>query len=144
MDINVKGVFLTSKYVVPEMIKNGGGTIVNTSSNVGHIAMKNRSVYVASKGAVTQLTKSMALDYAPFNIRVNSVCPALIETEMATYFLEAARKDPKTLECLLCRHPIGRFGKPEEVARTVLFLASEESSFITGSSVMVDGGYTAQ
>lgn len=144
MEINLKGVFLTSKYVIPEMIKAGGGAIVNTSSTVGHIAMKNRSVYTASKGAVTLLTKSMALDYAPYNIRVNCVCPALVETEIATEFLRVARKDEKLWGEIMSKIPLGRVGTPEDVAHAALFLASDESSWITGSSLMVDGGYTAQ
>jgi NAD(P)-dependent dehydrogenase (short-subunit alcohol dehydrogenase family) len=144
MDINVKGIYLTSKYVIPEMIKAGGGAIVNTSSTVGHVAMKNRSVYTASKGAVTLLTKSMALDYAPHNIRVNCVCPALVETEIATEFLKVARKDEKLWGEIMSKIPLGRVGTPEDVAYAALFLASDESSWITGSSLMVDGGYTAQ
>ena len=144
MEINLKGVFLTSKYVVPEMIRAGGGSIVNTSSTYGHIAAKNRSVYTASKGAVTLLTKSMALDYAPYNIRVNCVCPALVETELATEFLKMARKDEKVWGELMSKIPLGRVGTPEDVAYAALFLASDESSWITGSSLMVDGGYTAQ
>jgi len=144
MGVNVKGIFLTSKYVIPEMIRNGGGTIVNTSSIVGSIAQRNRAVYAASKGAVVQLTKAMALDYAPFHVRVNCICPAVVETEMAVPFLESARKDQKIWDCIICRHPIGRIGTPEEVAQAVLFLASDESSWITGTVLMVDGGYTAQ
>jgi len=144
MDINVKGIYLTSKYAIPEMIKAGGGAIVNTSSTVGHIAMKNRSVYTTSKGAVTLLTKSMALDYAPYNIRVNCVCPALVETEIATEFLKMARKDEKVWGEIMSKLPLGRVGTPEDVAYAALFLASDESSWITGSSLMVDGGYTAQ
>jgi NAD(P)-dependent dehydrogenase (short-subunit alcohol dehydrogenase family) len=144
MDINVKGIYLTSKYAIPEMIKAGGGAIVNTSSTVGHIAMKNRSVYTTSKGAVTLLTKSMALDYAPYNIRVNCVCPALVETEIATEFLKMARKDEKVWGEIMSKIPLGRVGTPEDVAYAALFLASDESSWITGSSLMVDGGYTAQ
>lgn len=144
MEVNVKGVFLTSKYVIPEMVKTGGGSIINTSSNVGHIAMKNRSVYVTSKGGVTLLTKAMALDYAPYNIRVNCVCPALVETEMASEFLKTARKDEKLWGEIMSKIPLGRVGTPEDVAYAALFLASDESSWITGSSLMVDGGYTAQ
>lgn len=144
MDVNVKSVFLTSKYVIPEMMKGGGGVIVNASSNAGLVATKNRSVYIASKGAVTQLTKSMALDYAPFGIRVNCVCPAFVETEMTLAFAESARKDPKVWESILDRHPIGRIGTPADVARAVVFLVSDESSWITGTALIVDGGYTAQ
>jgi NAD(P)-dependent dehydrogenase (short-subunit alcohol dehydrogenase family) len=144
MEVNVKGVFLTSKYVIPEMIKTGGGSIINTSSNFGHIAVKNRSAYVTSKGGVTLLTKAMALDYAPHNIRVNCVCPALVETEMASEFLKMARKEEKLWGEIMATIPLGRVGTPEDVAYAALFLASHESSWITGSSLMVDGGYTAQ
>jgi NAD(P)-dependent dehydrogenase (short-subunit alcohol dehydrogenase family) len=107
MAVNVKGVFLTSKHVIPEMIKTGGGSIINTSSNVGHIAMKHRSVYVTSKGGVTLLTKAMALDYAPYNIRVNCVCPAVVETEMASAFLKTARENERG--CGVCSS-FPRFG----------------------------------
>jgi NAD(P)-dependent dehydrogenase (short-subunit alcohol dehydrogenase family) len=144
MAVNVKGVFLTSKHVIPEMIKTGGGSIINTSSNVGHIAMKHRSVYVTSKGGVTLLTKAMALDYAPYNIRANCICPAVVETEMASAFLKTARKDKKLWGEMMSKIPLGRVGTPEDVAYAALFLASDESSWITGSSLMVDGGYTAQ
>jgi len=144
MEVNVKGVFLTSKYVIPEMIKTGGGSIINTSSNFGHIAVKNRSVYITSKGGITLLTKAMALDYAAYNIRVNCVCPAIVETEMASEFLKIARKDEKLWGEIMSKIPLGRVGTPEDVAYAALFLGSEESSWITGTSLMLDGGYTAQ
>jgi NAD(P)-dependent dehydrogenase (short-subunit alcohol dehydrogenase family) len=144
MAVNLKGVFLTSKYVIPEMMRNGGGSIINTSSNVGHIAMLNRSAYGASKGGVTLLTKAMALDYARYNIRVNCVCPGMIETEMAGDFINKARKDEKMWSEIIAKFPLGRIGTPDDVAYAVLFLASDESSWITGSSLMVEGGYTAQ
>jgi NAD(P)-dependent dehydrogenase (short-subunit alcohol dehydrogenase family) len=106
--------------------------------------MKNRSVYVTSKGGVTLLTKAMALDYGPYNIRVNCVCPAVVETEMASAFLKMARKDEQLWGEIMAKIPLGRVGTPEDVAYAALFLASDESSWITGSSLMVDGGYTAQ
>ena len=144
MDVNLKGVYLTSKYVIPEMIKGGGGSIVNMSSTHGHTAKKNRSVYVASKGGVTLLTKSMALDYAQNKIRVNCICPGPVDSELTGGFLKTARKDERLWKELMSLIPLGRLGTPEDVAYAALFLASDESSWITGSSLMADGGYTAQ
>jgi NAD(P)-dependent dehydrogenase (short-subunit alcohol dehydrogenase family) len=146
MEVNVKGIFLTSKYVIPHMLRNGGGSIINTSSMVGIVGRKERCAYVTSKGGVTLLTKSMAIDYAPNNIRVNCICPATIEgTDITRKTLAKARKDEDLWQqIILNKIPLGRPGKPEEVAYTALFLASDESSFITGTSLMVDGGYTAQ
>ncbi len=145
MEVNMKGIFLTSKYVIPHMIKNKGGSIINTSSNQGHIASQNRCAYITSKGGVTLLTKSMAIDYASYNIRVNCICPAIVETDMAKKTLAKARKDKNLWQELIGNKiPLGRPGRPEDIAYAALFLASDESSFITGTSLMVDGGYTAQ
>ncbi len=146
MEVNLKAIFLTSKYVIPYMIENGGGSIVHTSSVAGVVGRKSRCAYIASKGGVTLLTKSMAVDYAPYNIRVNCICPSTIEdTEITRETLIKAKKDRNLWqEIIVNMIPLGRPGKPEEVAYAALFLASDESSFITGTSLMVDGGYTAQ
>jgi NAD(P)-dependent dehydrogenase (short-subunit alcohol dehydrogenase family) len=144
MDINVKGMFLVSKAAIPEMIKQGGGAIINTASILAQVSSKNRAIYGTSKGAVVALTRGMALDYAPFTIRVNCILPGLVETEMAQELIRSAQQDPRQWECLMCRLPIGRTGKPEDIAHLVLFLASDESNWITGSLITVDGGYTAQ
>lgn len=145
MQVNLKGVYLTSKYVIPHMILNRRGSIINMGSCYGHVGVKNRCVYSASKGGVITLTKSMAIDYAQYNIRVNCISPAIIETDIAKNILEAARKNPEIWkEMITNKIPMDKPGQPMEVAFAALFLASDESSFITGTSLRVDGGYTAQ
>lgn len=145
MAINVKGVFLMAKEVVPIMLKQKGGVIVNTASCSGLVGDRNAIAYNTSKGAVVLMTKCLALDYARKNIRVNCVCPGEIDTPM---FRQEARTRGMPVEEYrkeLCEyHPIGRLGVPEEVASTVLFLASDDASFITGTAFSVDGGYTCQ
>jgi len=145
MEVNLKGVYLISKYVIPHMIRNKGGSIINMGSCYGHVGVRNRCVYSASKGGVITLTKSMAIDYAQYNIRVNCISPAIIETDIAKNILDEARRNPEVWkEIITNKIPMDKPGKPEEVAYTALFLASDESSFITGISLKVDGGYTAQ
>lgn len=142
--VNVKGVFLCSKYAVPLMKKGGGGVIVNTASNTATIGLKDRAAYVASKGAVAALTRSMALDHVADNIRVNCVAPGVT---MSSYFDKMLREVPDPAEfrrVLDARQPMRRTGKPEEIAYAFLYLASSESSFATGSMLTVDGGATAE
>jgi NAD(P)-dependent dehydrogenase (short-subunit alcohol dehydrogenase family) len=141
MDINVKGVWLSMRHEIPAMLKTGGGAIVNTSSVLGVIAMAGIEVYVASKHAVIGLTKSAAMEYAKQGIRINAVLPAAIETDMIRRFAGDA---PESRDRLAGMHPIGRIGKPEEIADAVLWLASDRASFVTGHSLSVDGGWTAQ
>ena len=142
MDVNAKGVFLGTKAAIPEMQKVGGGSIVNISSISGMVAQVNvQPVYNASKAAVLLLTKSTAIQYAGEGIRANSVHPGPIETPMAT---QARQIVPESTRLSVTRTPLGRFGQPEEVAYGVLFLASDESSFMTGSELVIDGGLTAQ
>ena len=140
MDINAKGVFLGTKSAIPAMRESGGGSIVNISSVAGLTGSKSTSAYNASKGAVRLLTKSTAIQYASEGIRANSVHPGTIETPMTEGFLanDTMRKDR------MDRTPIGRLGKPEDVAYGALFLASDESSFMTGSELVIDGGRTAE
>lgn len=145
MAINVKGVFLMGKEVVPIMLKQKGGAIVNTASCSGLVGDRSAIAYNTSKGAVVLMTKCLALDYAQKNIRVNCVCPGEIDTPM---FRQEARTrnmpvEEYRKELSQC-HPIGRLGIPEEVASAVLFLASDDASFITGAAFSVDGGYTCQ
>lgn len=145
MAVNVKGVFLMTKEIGPRMVKQGGGVIVNAASCSGLVGDRGAIAYNTSKGAVILMTKCLALDYALKNVRVNCVCPGEIETPM--FLQEVARRGVPVDEyrAELCEvHPIGRLGKPDEVAHTVLFLASDDASFITGASVSVDGGYTCQ
>jgi NAD(P)-dependent dehydrogenase (short-subunit alcohol dehydrogenase family) len=139
MDVNAKGVFLGTRAAIPGMRKAGGGSIINISSVAGLVG-GTTSAYGASKGAVRLLTKSTAIQYASEGIRANSVHPGVIITDMTAGMLadEAGR------ELNLARHPIGRLGVSEDVAYGVLFLASDESSFMTGSELVIDGGLTAQ
>ena len=141
MDINTKGVFLGTKRSIPEMKESGGGSIINISSQLGLVGTEMSSAqYQASKGAVRLLTKHTAMQYAPDGIRCNSVHPGPIHTAMT----EQRRADPETYAEMLNRIPLGRYGQPEEIANGVLFLASDESGWITGSELVLDGGWTAQ
>jgi NAD(P)-dependent dehydrogenase (short-subunit alcohol dehydrogenase family) len=140
LNINLKGVFLCSKYAIPEMIRNGGGVIINTASIRGLVGQYHESAYCASKGGIVLLTKAMAIDYGPSNIRVNCICPGVIETPMHLAFL-ATLADPKREEQeMLKKIPLGRMGQPEDVAKVALFLASDESAYLTGLTIPVDGG----
>ena len=140
MDINAKGVFLGTKAAIPEIRKAGGGSIVNISSIAGLTGGRTSS-YAASKGAVRLLTKSSAIQYAGEGIRCNSVHPGVIETPMTTPVM-LNTQEGRDLNA--SRHPLGRVGQPEDIAYGVLFLASDESSFMTGSELVIDGGLTAQ
>lgn len=136
-NINLKGLWLCLKYEVQQMIKQGnGGAIVNMSSVAGLMGFAGSGIYVASKHGVLGLTKVAAIEYAPAKIRVNAVCPAVIETAMA----DRAFGDPETRKRVLAMHPLGRFGKPVEVAEAVLWLCSDKSSFTTGQYIGIDGG----
>ena len=138
--INAKGVFLGTKAAIPEMRRNGGGSIINISSIWGIVASGGSTAYPASKGAVRLLTKSTAIQYAGEGIRANSVHPGYITTPMT----EAIGADTGRNQRVVSNTPLGRWGEPEEVAYGVLFLASDESSFMTGSELVIDGGWTAQ
>jgi NAD(P)-dependent dehydrogenase (short-subunit alcohol dehydrogenase family) len=141
MDVNSTGVFLGTKACIPAMRQAGGGSIVNISSQLGLVGVDNSSPqYQASKGAVRLLTKATAIQYAKEKIRANSVHPGPIVTPMT----EARRKDPQTYALTVSRIPLGRYGEPEEVAYGVLYLASDESRFVTGAELVIDGGWTAQ
>lgn len=145
MAINVKGVFLMSKEVIPVMLKQKKGVIVNNASCSGLVGDRNAIAYNTSKGAVVLMTKCLALDYALKNIRVNCVCPGEIDTPMFRQEAKARGLPVEEYRKQLCEyHPIGRLGRPEEVANAVLFLASDEAGFITGIAFSVDGGYTCQ
>ncbi|WP_295482629.1 SDR family oxidoreductase [uncultured Pseudomonas sp.] len=140
MAVNVKGVWLCMKYQLPLMMAQGGGAIVNTASVAGLCAAPKMSIYAASKHAVIGLTKSAAIEYAKKGIRVNAVCPAVIDTDM---FRRAYEADPRKAEFAAAMHPVGRIGKVEEIASAVLYLCSDGAKFTTGHSLTVDGGATA-
>ena len=140
MEINGKGVFLGTKHAIPEMRKAGGGSIVNISSVAGLVGIPSSAAYSASKGAVRLFTKSTAIQYAKEGIRANSVHPGLIETLMTAPMLADEAHRQRRMEST----PLGRLGQPEDVAYGVLYLASDESSFVTGSELVIDGGRTAE
>src|ERR1700733_5655525 len=141
MDINVKGVWLSMKYEIPAMLKTGGGSIVNTSSSLGVVAMPGIEIYAASKHAVIGLTKSAAVEFGKQGIRVNAVLPAAIETDMLQRFIG---DNADTRAYIMGKHPIGRIGTSEEIAEAAIWLSSSKASFVTGHSLLVDGGFTAQ
>jgi len=140
MDVNVKGVFLGTKQAIPAMRQAGGGSIINTSSTAGLVGIGRTAAYTASKGAVRLFTKATAIQHAKDGIRCNSVHPGPINTP----FLAETLNDPKALAARLARVPLGRLGEPDDIAYGVLFLASDESSFMTGSELVIDGGTTAE
>lgn len=143
MNINLKGVFLMSKYVVPVMAENGGGSIINNSSVLGMVGMENCVAYNATKGAVRQVSRSMAIDHAKDNIRVNSVCPGYIKTKMDVEFMGNPPDAEEQLDRIAAEMiPLVRRAEPEEVGYAVLYLASDESKYVTGSDLVIDGGWT--
>lgn len=141
MEVNATGVFLGTRAVIPAMRQAGGGSIINISSQLGLVGVDNSSPqYQASKGAVRLLTKATAMQYAAEGIRANSVHPGPIVTPMT----ETRRADPEQYKLTVSRIPLGRYGQPEDVAYGVLYLASDEAAFVTGSELVIDGGWTAQ
>lgn len=141
VDIDLKGVWLCMKYEIPQMLKHGGGAIVNTASVAGLVGFQSIPAYVASKHGVNGLTKTAALEYAKSGIRVNAVCPGVIHTPMVERLFGT---NPQFSEAVSAMEPVGRFGKPEEVAEAVLWLCSDAASFVTGLPMAVDGALTAQ
>ncbi len=139
ININLKGMFLLAKKVIPKMISNGGGSIINIASILGMVAIPEAPAYNVSKGGVIMFTKSIAVEYGRHNIRANSICPGLVKTPMTQDLLD----DTKASSALLGLYPMGRFGNPEDIANGCLYLASDESSWVTGTTLTIDGGYTA-
>ncbi len=137
--INLRGVFLGMKYVLPHMVDAGGGSIINQASIAGMVAVRGGAAYCAAKAGVIAMTRVAALEYARYNIRVNCICPGGIETEMAKRIRRGAEPDPKAVSRISV---LGRMGLPEEIANMALFLASNDSSFATGAPFVVDGGWT--
>lgn len=137
---NVRAVWQLSRTVLPHLRKAGGGSIINIASVLSHLGARNRVAYAASKGAVLAMSRAMALDHAAEKIRVNCVCPGIVETEMVAAF----SMDANARQQRVAMHPVGRFGQPEDIAGLAVFLASDEAAWITGAAFPVDGGYSAQ
>ncbi len=138
--VNLRGVFLGLKFGIPAMLANGGGSIINMASVAGLVGFAGLPAYCASKGGVIQLTKAAALEYATRNVRINAICPGVIHTPMVDRIAPTAEAREQFAQI----EPVGRMGRPEEVAALALFLASDESSFVTGSALPVDGGFLAR
>ena len=143
MATNIKGPYLMSRAALPAMRRAGGGSIINVGSVLGIVAIRDRAAYCASKGAVSMLTRAMALDHARDNIRVNCVCPSIVESDMTQNLFAETEAGRKARDNRLATIPLGRFGKPTDIAGLAVFLASEESSWMTGTVIPVDGGVTA-
>jgi len=141
IDVNLKGVFLGMRAEIPAMLDDGGGAIVNTSSIAGQVAFAEISPYVASKHGVIGLTKNAAVEYSGQGVRVNAVCPGVIETPMVA---QSREENPEMMEQVSRATPIGRIGQPEEIGDAAVWLCSEEASFVTGEAMTIDGGYVSQ
>lgn len=142
INVNLTGVFLCMKYFIPAMIKLGGGSIVNVSSEAGIVGIANQAAYNTSKSGVISLTKSAAVDFAQQNIRVNCICPGRCHTPLVQRIVDQSEHPEETLRILSEDRPLKRMGTPNEIAKGILFLASDDASYATGSILSVDGGYT--
>jgi NAD(P)-dependent dehydrogenase (short-subunit alcohol dehydrogenase family) len=144
MDVNVKGVYLCAQAAIPYMHRHGGGSIVNVASELGTVGARDCAAYCASKGAVIQLTRAMAIDHAEHGIRVNCVCPGPIETPLLDAFLEATGDRGLAADLTARDTLLGRLGQPDEIAAVIAFLASADASYMTGATIIADGGVTAR
>jgi NAD(P)-dependent dehydrogenase (short-subunit alcohol dehydrogenase family) len=142
--VNARGTFLSCKYTVPHMIAAGGGAIVNIASVAGMIGLRNRAAYCASKGAVISLTQAIAIDHVKQGIRCNCISPGTVDSPWVARLLDQAPDPVAERQALVARQPIGRLGRPEEIAEAALYLASDAAAFVTGSNLVIDGGITAQ
>ena len=138
--VNARGTFLCCKHAIPGMVARGGGTVVNIGSVAGLVGLRNRAAYCASKGAVIALTRALAVDHVGDGVRVNVVCPGTVDSPWVQRLVHDAGE---SLDALRARQPMGRLGTPEEIADAVLYLASDAAAFVTGSSLVIDGGLTA-
>ena len=142
-NVNVRAVWLLSRAALPHMRKAGGGSIINVASTLGIVAARNRAAYAPSKGALILLTKSMAVDYGQENIRVNAICPSFVETDLSAAAINQTADPAAVRRERTAAHPIGRLGRPDDIAGLAVYLASDESSWVTGTVLPVDGGYLA-
>jgi NAD(P)-dependent dehydrogenase (short-subunit alcohol dehydrogenase family) len=142
--VDLKGVFLGCKFAIPAMIAQGGGVIVNTASVAGLVGVANRAAYCAAKAGVVGLTKSIAVDYVAQHIRVNAICPGTVDSPWIQKILSAQPDPVAERQRMVERQPMGRMGRPEEIARAALYLASDDSAFVTGTAFIIDGGLTAR
>lgn len=143
MTVNVKSVYLGCKYAIPHMVARGGGVIINTASVAGMVGIVKRASYCASKGAVIALTRQVAIEYVKQNIRVNCLCPGTVDSPWVGRLLDQADDRVAARQALEARQPMGRLGTPPEVAAAALYLASDDAAFITGTGLVIDGGWTA-
>lgn len=141
--VNVRGVFLGTKFVLPHMLTQGHGAIVNTASVAGLVGLRDRAAYCASKGAVIALTKQVAIQYAGTGVRCNAICPGTVDSPWVAGLLSSADDPEQERSKLVARQPMGRLGMPVEIAKAALYLASDDADFVTGSTLIIDGGLTA-
>ncbi len=142
-EVNVKGIFQCSRFAIPRMIEQGGGVIANVASIAAMMAVVDRAAYGASKGAVLSLTRAMAADHVKDNIRVNCICPGTIDTPWVSRMVESYDNPEEARRKMVARQPVGRLGTPEEIAEAILYLVSPQASFVTGSALIIDGGFSA-
>ena len=138
--VNARGTFLCCKHAIPSMVARGGGSIVNMGSVAGLVGLRNRAAYCASKGAVIALTRALAVDHVADGVRVNAVCPGTVDSPWVRRLVDEIGE---SLDALRARHPMGRLGEPDEIAAAVLYLASDDAAFVTGTAFAIDGGLTA-
>ena len=138
--VNARGTFLCCKHAIPAMVARGGGSIVNMGSVAGLVGLRNRAAYCASKGAVIALTRALAIDHVANGVRVNAVCPGTVDSPWVRRLVDEIGE---SLDALRARHPMGRLGEPDEIAAAVLYLASDDAAFVTGTAFAIDGGLTA-
>jgi NAD(P)-dependent dehydrogenase (short-subunit alcohol dehydrogenase family) len=144
LNTNVKAIYWMARHVMPQMMKQKDGVVINTGSISGQIGIAGQGAYAASKGAIHQISRQMAIEYAPYNIRVNAICPGTVDTPLVQHSAESSGDPEAFWQMLRKGHPIGRIASPEEIANLFLFLASDAATFITGALLFIDGGYTAQ
>jgi NAD(P)-dependent dehydrogenase (short-subunit alcohol dehydrogenase family) len=144
LNVNLRGVWLCAKYALPHIVAAGGGAVVNISSFHAHATVNHATPYAAAKGGVVAMTRSMALDYGPHNVRVNCICPGVIQTSMWERYLRGTPDPEAARQTITSYHPIGRLGRPEDIAYGALYLASDEAGFVTGTTLFIDGGVTAR